>query len=610
MPRNKKDKRKVGSHTKEEMLTALNAIKQGNSIRQVSSDTNIPFTTLQRYYAKTKETDIQGDMKLTPNYEVNKVFSETQENLLRDYYKKCALLFYGLTTKDCRRVAFEMARYNNIKMPPSWETNQTAGIDWLRGFRRRHPELSLRKPEACSLARATSFNKESVKTFYNNLEDAIKRNPAFSDGCRVFNLDETGTTTVQKPHKVMAPKGHKNLCKVTSGEKGVLCTTCCIISAGGQALPPVIIFPRKKVNPRMGIGTPPGTLILAAQSGWMNNDLFVDVMKHYIKHSNSSLENQSILIMDNHESHLSIESLDLAKASGVIVLTLHPHTSAKMQPLDVSIFGPFKNYYHAAMDSWLMRNPGQPITIYDVGQFIGLAFEKSMTPSNIRQGFEKTGIVPFDRHKFNDEDFLPSTVTDRPNADVQYAELSVEENQPAEVPLERPNEINVASTNSSENCQILTPDQFRQPLKAKPRTGKRKPRKLGRSLIATDTPEKAAIAMEREAAKRRKELKGKKTTIRKVLQSDSEDEDEVVLQDESDNDDIDWFEEDSEKENDQMVLTEDCLQKPLCRPPTVGDYVIVEFSTKKQKIYYIANVLESRNASLEVHVSFLRKKNC
>lgn len=110
----------------------------------------------------------------------------------------------------------------------------------------------------------------------------------------------------------MAPKGHKNLCKATSGEKGDLCTTCCIISARGQDLPPAILFPRKKINPRKSIGTPPGT------SGWIN--LFVDVMKHYIKNSNSSLYPNN----EQPESHLSIKTLDLAKESGVIMLTLHP----------------------------------------------------------------------------------------------------------------------------------------------------------------------------------------------------------------------------------------------------------------------------------------------
>ncbi|XP_074042700.1 uncharacterized protein [Leptinotarsa decemlineata] len=142
-----------------------------------------------------------------------------------------------------------------------------------------------------------------------------------------------------------------------------LCTTCCIISAGGQALPPTIIFPRKKVNNRMTFGTPPTRR--CCTSGWMTSELFVGVMGHFIKHSHSTPDNPSILIMDSHESHSSIEALDSAKQSGVTLLTFHPHTSARMQPLDVGVFGPFKSYYHNAMDSWLMRHPGCPVSIYD-----------------------------------------------------------------------------------------------------------------------------------------------------------------------------------------------------------------------------------------------------
>lgn len=182
-----------------------------------------------------------------------------------------------------------MAKNNSIRMPPTWESEQLAGVDWFRCFRRRHPDLSLRKSEAyCSLARATAFSEETVKTFFDNLERVMKRTPAFADGTRIYNLDETGTTTVQKPQRVVGPKGHKNLCKVTSGEKGTLCTFCCIISAAGQALPPVIIFSRKKVDSRMATGTPTGTLILATPSGWMPSELFVSVMEHFIKHSHNT----------------------------------------------------------------------------------------------------------------------------------------------------------------------------------------------------------------------------------------------------------------------------------------------------------------------------------
>ncbi|KAK9700396.1 hypothetical protein QE152_g31276 [Popillia japonica] len=135
-------------------------------------------------------------------------------------------------------------------MPPSWEKNEMAGKDWLMSFKRRN-ELSIRRPEPCSRSRATAFNQNNVAKFFENLERLIKRNPAFADGTRIFNLDETSTTTVQRPQKVVAPKGRKCIGKVTSGERGTLVTTCCIIGASGIALPSIIVFPRKNFKDHM-----------------------------------------------------------------------------------------------------------------------------------------------------------------------------------------------------------------------------------------------------------------------------------------------------------------------------------------------------------------------
>lgn len=600
MPRRKSSERKIGKHTQAQIETAFQLIQGGSSIRQAAKEIGVSFTTLQRYNERRRAAEPNVQLRLIPNYAVNKVFSDQQEEVLKTYYKKCALLFYGLSSKDCRQVAYQMAMINNLKIPPNWEAGKLAGVDWFRCFRQRHPDLSLRKPEACSLARATGFNEETVKTFFDNLEKVIQRSPAFVDGTRIYNLDETGTTTVQKPQRVIGPRGHKNLCKVTSGEKGTLCTTCCIISAGGQALPPAIIFPRKKVNNRMTLGTPPGTLILATSSGWMTSELFVEVMEHFIKHSHSTPDNPSILIMDNHESHLSIEALDLAKKSGVTVLTLHPHTSARMQPLDVGVFGPFKSYYHNAMDSWLMRHPGCPVTIYDVGELIGIAFTKSMTISNITKAFQKTGICPFDRDIFSSDDFLPSTVTDRP---IPASLIPVQSNIGAGNMVSHDDTV---SGPSNCNSNFVSPEQFRAPLKAKPRTNKRKPRKLGKSIIATDTPEKKEIATAREATKRRKETKEKKVK-RQVLQSDSEEDyDERVLCQDSDSDN-DWFEED-EMEVEENVLTEERLEKPLARQAEQEEFVLVLFCTKRQKVFYIAKILDTLNHNMEYYVSFLRLK--
>lgn len=202
--------------------------------------------------------------------------------------------------------------------------------------------------------------------------------------------------------------------------------TCCIISASGSPLPPIMVFPRKNFKDFMCRNTPTETLGLGSPAGWINSDLFPEVIKHFIKYTNSSPENPSILILDNHESHLSIAALDLAKASGVHVLTLHLHTSGKLQPLDVGIFGPFKIFYNAAIESWMLRNPGKPVTIYDIGELVGTAYLKVMTPFYITSAFKKYGIFPFDRFVFNDDDLLPSTVTDHPCPDCSPRE----ENEP------------------------------------------------------------------------------------------------------------------------------------------------------------------------------------
>ena len=61
---------------------------------------------------------------------------------------------------------------------------------------------------------------------------------------RIYNADETGFTTVQKPGTIVAEKGQKQVGSLTSQERGELVTALYAASATGHAIPPMFIFPR------------------------------------------------------------------------------------------------------------------------------------------------------------------------------------------------------------------------------------------------------------------------------------------------------------------------------------------------------------------------------
>ena len=107
-------------------------------------------------------------------------------------------------------------------------------------------------------------------------------------------------------------------------------------------------------------------------------------MKHFIYHVKCSVDQPVLLLLDNNESHASIKAITFAKENGIIMVTFPPHASHKLQPLDRGVFGPLKKYYSTACCDWMLSNPGNPITIYDVTENIGKCYPLAFTPLNFQ----------------------------------------------------------------------------------------------------------------------------------------------------------------------------------------------------------------------------------
>jgi hypothetical protein len=394
----------------EQLLIAAEAVRQtGRSIRNVANEYEINFMKLHRFCRK------RAVMSVTPVFRQQhnrQVFTRDQESELAAYLETAAKLYYGLSPNEVRKLAYQYATKNNTKCPMKWSESEQAGVDWFTSFIRRNSTLSIRTPEATSLSRATSFNRANVGVFFNNLAEVLDKYKFQPQD--IYNIDETGITTVQKPQKIIARRGTKQVGAVTSAERGTLVTMCLAVSAIGNCVPPMFIFPRVNFRDHFIRDGPTGCIGSANPSGWMKSADFVIFINHFAAHTKCSVDKPVLILLDNHESHLSLDTIDFCRANGIVLLTFTPHCSHKLQPLDRSVFGPFKNSINSAADGWMRSNPGKTMSIYNLPHLAALALPRAATPVNIKAGFRVSGVFPFNVDIFTEEDFMPSAVTDRP----------------------------------------------------------------------------------------------------------------------------------------------------------------------------------------------------
>lgn len=150
------------------------------------------------------------------------MFNAEQKLNLVYYILRANAIYFRLTPKEVRQVAYSYAKFVQAEIPPSWDENELAGVDWFSSFLKRYPILSIRTPEAMSLARVSAFNPTTVQRFFDNLKNILDEDLFTS--AEIWNCDETGVTTVQKPTKVVDKKGEHQTGRITSGERGKLVT--------------------------------------------------------------------------------------------------------------------------------------------------------------------------------------------------------------------------------------------------------------------------------------------------------------------------------------------------------------------------------------------------
>ena len=115
-----------------------------------------------------------------------------------------------------------------------------AGRGWFDGFRSRHPQISLRTPQALSYSRATTA---TIDDFFAKLGSLYGCLNLIAKPMQIYNINETGISVMHKPGKMISKVGRKHVYSLTSGEKERTHTVIVCVSTSGNAIPPLMIYP-------------------------------------------------------------------------------------------------------------------------------------------------------------------------------------------------------------------------------------------------------------------------------------------------------------------------------------------------------------------------------
>jgi len=190
---------------------AVRVVRSGDTCYlRASKYFSVPRGTLEKH---VKDTSRSPEEVVNVYLGRRTVLPSEIENELLDYCIIIDQRYYGLRRQDMKCMVFQSAIRNCLKHPINQEKSED-GNKWLRPKLKRHPVMPMRILEGISAPRVKGFTSENVPRFFDIYYSELRKvnHPVH----RIFNADETRTTTVQHRHsKVFSMRGKKVVSSLT-----------------------------------------------------------------------------------------------------------------------------------------------------------------------------------------------------------------------------------------------------------------------------------------------------------------------------------------------------------------------------------------------------------
>ncbi len=283
-------------------------------------------------------------------------------------------------------------------------TGNEPGKHWSSRFVHRHQnQLDSGYLERLDKQRFKADNKYSYELWFNLLQEKmIKYN---IEPENTYNMDEKGfligwSTKQQRVFSKASRASNLSKGALQDGNREwITCLAC--ICADGSAIAPALIFAGasgtlqeswiEEVQPTTSC------YFAASPSGWTNDNIALAWMEKVFDPLTKPKagRNKRLLVLDGHGSHMNMRFLEWCHNRGIIVACYPPHTTHRLQPLDVGLFAPLAVRYGQQLDRFISQSMGlSSIKKRDFFRLFEPAFKDAFTPANIASAFAKTGLYP------------------------------------------------------------------------------------------------------------------------------------------------------------------------------------------------------------------------
>lgn len=385
------------SHQK--LADALHAVRTGRASANAAAKAyGVPRSTIGDYMRDNRDDKSKSGR--------GPVVPKDIEDEVVNHILQAAERGFGVTRQQLLHKVGRMCQTVGLKTPFA---GGIPGKFWWEGFKQRHPEVTLRTPEALSTCRARCMNSVVVGRYFMELESIMRENGLMGKPHLIWNADESGVQFCHRPVKVCARVGSRNVPgRVGTSRDSV--TMMCSINASGTVMPPLFITKgktRKCLDLYKTSEAPEGSCFSFQKNAWMEDILATEWFENvFLRHCGQ--ERPQLLLWDSHHSHETLEVLQKAKQNDIIVMAFPPHTTHHLCPLDRCLFGPFKKQWNSVCSEFLQENPQNTINKQSFCGLVKQAFDQSFTRSNIVSGFESSGICKWNPLAISLTAFSPS----------------------------------------------------------------------------------------------------------------------------------------------------------------------------------------------------------